>query len=424
MDIQFILDPNACVMHIASYMLKSERSMGELLKQVSKETSGKEVRSQLRLLGSVFLNHREVSGQEAVYRILSLPLKQLSRKVVFINTDTRQERVSILKKPKMLDEMDKDDPNIFQTSLIERYAARPTILDNMCLAEFAANFTTRSGQHHDEDSNDALPKPDEGNEVKAQRIHLNNGLGYMYKRRRETVVRFHKFSLNKQSSKVYRSKLMPYLPWRNEDSDILGGYMTYKARYDDLSDDVMINEHRYSRNASVIDDAVGHLNEHGPPQHAWDQLAPGTEEQEVHDRAQGVEDERSIEQEDLDANAQMFQQQQSAPILQRFTSETNRRLMSPEEYRAQIRQLNTKLRQVINFHRRWCKSAVVSLRTNQPVTPYRLFLSGPGGVGKSHVISLIHHDTIKLLRLSGQMQPDDVAAFNYSLAPHTPHISH
>ena len=168
---------------------------------------------------------------------------------------------SILKKPKVPDEMDNDDCNIFQTSLIDRYAARPTVLDNLRLAEFAANYTSRSGQDHDEDSSDALHKPDEGNDVKAQRTQLNNGLGYMYKGRRETVVRFHRFNLTKESSKVYRSKLMLYVPWRNEDSDILDGYMTYKARYDDLSDDV-INEQRYSRNASVIDDAVGHLNGH------------------------------------------------------------------------------------------------------------------------------------------------------------------
>ena len=37
MDLQYILDPYASVMYIAAYMLKSERSMGELLKQVSKE---------------------------------------------------------------------------------------------------------------------------------------------------------------------------------------------------------------------------------------------------------------------------------------------------------------------------------------------------------------------------------------------------
>ena len=51
-DTQFILDPYACVMYIASYMLKSERSMGELLKQVSKESNVLEIRAQLRRLGS------------------------------------------------------------------------------------------------------------------------------------------------------------------------------------------------------------------------------------------------------------------------------------------------------------------------------------------------------------------------------------
>ena len=35
-------------------------------------------------------------------------------------------------------------------------------------------------------------------------------------------------------------------------------------------------------------------------------------------------------------------------------------------------------------------------------------MSGPGGVGKSHIIRLIHSDTIKLLRLSGIIEPDDV----------------
>ena len=77
MDLQYILDPYACEMYTAAYMLKSERSMGELLKQVSKECGGVQIRTQLRRLGSVFLNHHKVGAQEAVYRILSLPLKQL-----------------------------------------------------------------------------------------------------------------------------------------------------------------------------------------------------------------------------------------------------------------------------------------------------------------------------------------------------------
>lgn len=136
MDIQFILDPYACVMYIASYMLKSERSMGELLKQVSKESRGDEIKTQLRRLGSTFLNHHEVSAQEAMYRILSLPLKQLSRKVVFVNTDSKQQRVSILKNTKQIEAMDDNSEDIYQTSLIDRYAARPASFNTMCLAHY------------------------------------------------------------------------------------------------------------------------------------------------------------------------------------------------------------------------------------------------------------------------------------------------
>ena len=77
-----------------------------------------------------------------------------------------------------------------------------------------------------------------------------------------------------------------------------------------------------------------------------------------------------------------------------------------------MRQLNAKQWLVVEYHRRWCKKVVLSYtdQTNQPspTPPYRLFLSDPGGVGKSHVISLIRHDTIKLLRLSRQFEPDDI----------------
>ena len=128
MDLQYILDPYACAMYIASYILKSERSMGELLRQVSKECDGEQIKIQLRCLGSVFLKHHEVSAQEAVYRILSLPLKQLCRKVIFINTASKEERVSLLKPISQIEGMEDESEDIFQTSLIDRYAARPDTL--------------------------------------------------------------------------------------------------------------------------------------------------------------------------------------------------------------------------------------------------------------------------------------------------------
>ena len=237
----------------------------------------------------------------------------------------------------------------------------------MCLAEFAANYSTISGNEEEEPS-DVLPsdEPEDNLPPASRRIKLSNGLGNMYKRRREAVIRFHKFNITKEPEKVYHSKLMLYLPWRNEDIDILGGYMTFKARYDDLSDDVLGNEQRYSQNTTIIDDAYSQLQQQGPPQHAWDQLAPGAEDQQARDHMQGVEDLTSMEQEDLDANAELFQRQRTAPLLQRFTSENTQQLMSAEEYQQRMRQLNAKQRLVVEYHRRWCKKVVFSYQTNQP----------------------------------------------------------
>ena len=93
----------------------------------------------------------------------------------------------------------------------------------------------------------------------------------------------------------------------------------------------------------------------------------------------------------------------------RFSVELGKTLMEPRQYRAMIRSLNPKQKDVLKFHRKWCKDAIVALKTNRPLAPYRLFLSGPGGVGKSHIIKLVHYDTMKLLKpLSGHFEPDEL----------------
>ena len=53
-------------------------------------------------MGAAFLTHREVSAQEAVYRALSMPMKHLSRSVVFTNTNPKDEHIAVLKDKKNL----------------------------------------------------------------------------------------------------------------------------------------------------------------------------------------------------------------------------------------------------------------------------------------------------------------------------------
>ena len=86
----------------------------------------------------------------------------------------------------------------------------------MCLAEFTANCTTRSGQEVPEDeTSDVLPRAEDGEGKRNESIKLKNDLGLMYKRRREAIIRFHWFNQENEPSKVYRSKIMLYLPWRD-----------------------------------------------------------------------------------------------------------------------------------------------------------------------------------------------------------------
>ena len=62
----------------------------------------------------------------------------------------------------------------------------------------------------------------------------------------------------------------------------------------------------------------------------------------------------------------------------KYTKEANKHILSNEEYNKCMQQLNREQKEVVMFHRKWCKDTVYALKQNQEVKPYCLFLSGPG----------------------------------------------
>jgi hypothetical protein len=112
-DIQYVLNAYACVMYVALYVMKSEIAMGKLLRNVHNENRADEMKIQLRKVGSAFLNHREVSAQEAVNCILSTPMKQLSRSTVFVDTNPKNTRFGELKDVKTISKLDDYDTTVF-----------------------------------------------------------------------------------------------------------------------------------------------------------------------------------------------------------------------------------------------------------------------------------------------------------------------
>ena len=197
-------------MYIVSYVLKAEKGMGELLKQAAKELQQGNTRQQLNKLGSVFLTNREVSAQEAVYRVLSMPLRRCSRTTVFLNTDYKDSRDALLPFAQ-LQKLEDNNENVYCKNIIDRYAARPQNLDDMSLAEFAANYTYKR-----ETTNDVTQCEDDisgQSDTELQCNHdisqetvitLQHGLGYMRKRKKKANNKMAKLQPRKRARETFQ----------------------------------------------------------------------------------------------------------------------------------------------------------------------------------------------------------------------------
>ena len=99
------------------------------------------------------------------------------------------------------------------------------------------------------------------------------------------------------------------------------------------------------------------------------------------------------------------QQSKNDSLNLKYTKEAGKELLTTVEYNKYMQQLNEEQKIVVMYHRKWCKETVLVLKQNKPIKPYCLFLSG---VGKSHVVKLIHTDSVKLLQCAQQITAEDV----------------
>ena len=96
-----------------------------------------------------------------------------------------------------------DDEDVFATSMIDRYAARPPILVNMCLATFAVNYNVAQANNElievqEIDANE-LSETEEYDTC--TKITLKDGLGYMHKRKQEAILHVRRYKLQTEPQK-------------------------------------------------------------------------------------------------------------------------------------------------------------------------------------------------------------------------------
>ena len=424
LDVQFITNVYACVMYVASYISKPEKTLGDVLKGVGASTQHLGAKASMKSIAKKFLTHREVSAQEAVYRLMSLPLSKGSREVVFIATDLPENRTRLMKPIKIIKNLEDDDTDVFQAGYLERYPMRPAIVEDMCLAEFVSKYryTSRASPKADSDSDTNEDQHVAKDNDAPSSLKLSSGAGYMSRRANPAIIRSHQWSLQKQAEQYYHGLLVLYVPWRDESKDLLAG--SYRECWEIKAETVKQNRAQFEKHAEDVEAAVSYLEESGPPEDSWQVLAPQTEQGRMEDNAEGVQVEENVHSA-YDTSSENVAASDLGIMQYQYEHVTEN--VSTPDWQQMVLSLNTRQYEVHQFIVEWCSKLLLVHRGLAKPDPFHLFLTGGAGVGKSHLVRTIVQTVNRLFSRNNQSDETHVlvtaptGAAAYNIAGHTLH---
>ena len=277
MDLQYILDPYACVVYVVSYIGKAQRGMSKLLKDamLHYKAGDTTIKERLRGIAHKFQNCTEISAQEVSYHLLSLPLSKCSRANLYINTSPADKRVRILKSKPVLQGMSHDSEDILQPGLIEHYIQRPDELENICLEEFASMYEFQSSKRVSK----LNPEFEEGGSGQEDVPLIDNpclfalkDCGYMRQRRKAKVIRFRRYNIIQDEMNFYREQLMLYVPWTEEYT--YSDNIDFRCIYESNAKLILQNRSYFeSTDQTSIDQAMNVLEDLDPDELNFDGIA-------------------------------------------------------------------------------------------------------------------------------------------------------
>ena len=433
LDIQIVLEPYGCASYIVGYISKSQRGMSAQLDAAAKEArrGNLDLKKQVRHIGNVFSNCVEVSAQEAVYLDLQIPLTKCTRDIVFINTSIPEERIFLLKPKAALDELPAESTDVESESIIQRYSKRPRPLGKLCLADYVSKvdvtypkgnkFSEKFDDVNDDDScfNSSGDESDDSfddNNSQSSDLLFEAKNGTKYKNRKvPRIIRYVRYNRKRDPENYFREQLMLFVPWRNEQKDLIGSFGTYEARYNSVQTSLVSKRNEYEHHAEELEIARQMMEN---DERDYDQIAPNAEQENRETEEEGpAESEkfvcfnpsRVVEQRHYDIGIELQSTCSVPPV------ETSGIILPDGEYLQLLRSLNLRQREFFNHIVHWIKCK------DEPVYA---FLTGGAGVGKSVVIRALYQSLFRILNLKDGENPDDkrillcaymgFAAFNIS----------
>ncbi|KAI7790400.1 hypothetical protein IRJ41_003612 [Triplophysa rosa] len=379
--------------------------MGLLLQRAQNEAmnGNLEARSALKMLGSVYLHNREISAQEAVYRLTGMHLKECSRKVQFIPIGTDPVKMSLpLRILQNRDGQRCEESSIWMKSLVDRYKSRLQTqqFDILCLASFCSEHRILSLSEISSQTKSSKDKV----------IKLNNNCGYMMKRTRTepVVVRYPRFLPTKDPVKYHYSLLQLFLPHYEDWQLKPDSFSTYEDFYNDgavkcgsdvatVKSIVDANRALFEKVSHVMERAQQLLEQGVDLEDTLALQCPETEKQ--HDECLELKKKKTLPDED---DSDVLIPDLMANPQASFTIDTNNAVIDI-------------------LQNSWCLQKLLGENHEQ----FYLFVTGGAGTGKSHLIKAIYYESSRLLSQLSE-NPDDrsvtlcvstgVAAYNIGAA--------
>ena len=222
-DFTICIDYYACGQYICGYLTKNEAGVSKLLFAILEDPAYVRGIDRINALASILDKHREVSIQESIYRLLSLPMTKSSVKVKYLPTVHPHFRDGLLKGN--IHELPEGE-SIFHTSSYGYYESRPYASDeygvsyddielepnywqDLSAAEFWSNYEIVYDRN-------AKKANEDGKETRVQT--LNDNKGFIRKRSETAVLRYY---LNYDNDEdLARGLLVLFHPFRNEMQEI------------------------------------------------------------------------------------------------------------------------------------------------------------------------------------------------------------
>ncbi|XP_077534692.1 uncharacterized protein LOC144146629 [Haemaphysalis longicornis] len=196
MDLQIILDHYACASYVVDYVNKSDRGMSNLKRTVAeilKENPNDDYEAVIRKLRVDMLKGVEMSAQEAAWFLLRQDMSRKSRDVVYVPTCFPEERVRVRKTREEFDKLPPGSTDVWKLNVVQKYEARASELEDVCLAHFASKYRPAQGR------------------------------GRYVLRDRQVVIRYRNYSPGNDVESYMREQVLLYVPFRSEGVDLLDG---------------------------------------------------------------------------------------------------------------------------------------------------------------------------------------------------------